>query len=173
LLFVRGNNDRGGGARALAETEVVERGGRALYVLHDLHELDLDPRAAGFDAVIVGHSHVRASSRRDGVPLSDRAARSAALPAPRLRGAPRGPNAHGLEAEILTPMSDLAAPLDRYRDVVRPEWIDHNQHNDMGYYLVVFDYATTSSSPGVGSNAAPCRARAHHLLPGGARDLPP
>jgi acyl-CoA thioester hydrolase len=36
----------------------------------------------------------------------------------------------------------LDAPLDRYRDVVRPEWIDHNRHMNVGYYLVVFDYAT-------------------------------
>ena len=36
----------------------------------------------------------------------------------------------------------IAAPLDRYRDVVRPEWIDHNRHLNMGYYLVVFDLAT-------------------------------
>lgn len=35
-----------------------------------------------------------------------------------------------------------AAPFDVYRDVVRPEWIDHNRHMNMGYYLVVFDYAT-------------------------------
>ena len=39
-------------------------------------------------------------------------------------------------------MSDIAAPFDAYRDVVRPEWIDHNGHMNMGYYLVVFDYAT-------------------------------
>ncbi|HEX3176966.1 MAG TPA: thioesterase family protein [Methylomirabilota bacterium] len=39
-------------------------------------------------------------------------------------------------------MSDLAAPLDAYRDAVRPEWIDHNEHMNMGYYLVVFDFAT-------------------------------
>src|SRR5467141_1295048 len=67
LDAVRGNNDRGRWARALAETEVVERGGRAIYVLHDLHELDLDPRAAGFDAVITGHSHQPQIERRDGV----------------------------------------------------------------------------------------------------------
>ena len=36
----------------------------------------------------------------------------------------------------------LPAPLDTYRDVVRPEWIDHNQHMNMGFYLVVFDFAT-------------------------------
>jgi len=37
---------------------------------------------------------------------------------------------------------DVAAPFDVYRDVVRPEWIDHNRHLNMGYYLVVFDLAT-------------------------------
>jgi acyl-CoA thioester hydrolase len=36
----------------------------------------------------------------------------------------------------------IAAPFDLYRDVVRPEWIDHNRHMNMGYYLVVFDFAT-------------------------------
>jgi acyl-CoA thioester hydrolase len=37
---------------------------------------------------------------------------------------------------------DIAAPLDAYRDVVRPEWIDTNDHMNVGYYLVVFDLAT-------------------------------
>lgn len=36
----------------------------------------------------------------------------------------------------------IVAPFDAYRDVVRPEWIDHNGHMNMGYYLVVFDFAT-------------------------------
>jgi acyl-CoA thioester hydrolase len=39
-------------------------------------------------------------------------------------------------------VTDIPVPFDAYRDVVRPEWIDHNQHMNMGYYLVVFDYAT-------------------------------
>jgi uncharacterized protein len=64
---VRGNNDRGGWARDIPETQVVEIGGVALYVLHDLHGLDLDPRAAGFAAVIAGHSHQPRQERRDGV----------------------------------------------------------------------------------------------------------
>jgi acyl-CoA thioester hydrolase len=37
---------------------------------------------------------------------------------------------------------DESAPFDRYRDIVRPEWIDHNGHMNVGYYGVVFDYAT-------------------------------
>jgi putative phosphoesterase len=57
VTAVRGNNDRGRWAADIPETEVVEVGGVSLYLLHDLHELDLEPRAAGFAAVISGHSH--------------------------------------------------------------------------------------------------------------------
>ena len=67
VVAVRGNNDRGPWAAALAETEVVASGGRSLYVLHDLAQLDLDPRAAGFDAVIAGHSHQPRVERCDGI----------------------------------------------------------------------------------------------------------
>ena len=51
-------------------------------------------------------------------------------------------------------MSDLAAPFDGYRDVVRPQWIDHNQHMNMGYYLVVFDFATDEFFRWVGLDEA-------------------
>jgi acyl-CoA thioester hydrolase len=40
------------------------------------------------------------------------------------------------------PESEIQAPFDGYRDVVRAEWIDHNRHMNMGYYVVVFDLAT-------------------------------
>ena len=56
-------------------------------------------------------------------------------------------------------MSDLAAPLDRYRDVVRPEWIDHNGHMNMGYYLVVFDLATDEFMRWIGLDAGHRDAR--------------
>ena len=67
VLAVRGNNDRDPWAKTIAETEVAEIDGRMLYVLHDLKELDLDPRAAGFAAVIAGHSHKPSIDTRDGV----------------------------------------------------------------------------------------------------------
>ena len=56
-------------------------------------------------------------------------------------------------------MSELAAPLDRYRDVVRHEWIDHNGHMNMGYYLVVFDFATDEFFRWVGLGEAHRTAR--------------
>jgi putative phosphoesterase len=67
VTAVRGNNDRGGWAADIPATEVVEVGGVSLYLLHDLHELDLEPRAAGFAAVISGHSHQPRLEERDGL----------------------------------------------------------------------------------------------------------
>jgi uncharacterized protein len=67
VIAVRGNNDKGAWAQALPATEVVEVEGVALYVLHDVHALDLDPVAAGFQAVISGHSHRPAMAKRQGV----------------------------------------------------------------------------------------------------------
>src|SRR5262249_30351586 len=54
---VRGNNDHGAWAARLPATDIVEVAGRVLYVIHDVKGLDVDPAAAGFDAVIAGHSH--------------------------------------------------------------------------------------------------------------------
>ena len=65
VVAVRGNNDRGTWAATLANSEVVEIDRTLLYVLHDIQALDLDPAAAGFQAVISGHSH-RPSLREDG-----------------------------------------------------------------------------------------------------------
>jgi hypothetical protein len=67
VTAIRGNNDRDAWARALPETEAVEVGGVWLYVVHDVHALDLDPRAAGFAAVISGHSHRPGIEERHGV----------------------------------------------------------------------------------------------------------
>lgn len=64
---VRGNVDRGAWARELPLDRVVEAGPHQLYVLHILDDLDLDPAAAGFAAVIYGHSHRPHRERRGGV----------------------------------------------------------------------------------------------------------
>lgn len=64
---VRGNTDRDEWSRDLPATEVVEVGSVLLYILHDLATLDLDPAAAGFAAVVYGHSHRPAQETRQGV----------------------------------------------------------------------------------------------------------
>jgi putative phosphoesterase len=67
VTAVRGNNDHGPWAEKLSLTEALEIGGVVLYALHDVKQLDLDPRAAGFAAVIAGHSHQPTQEERDGV----------------------------------------------------------------------------------------------------------
>ncbi len=64
---VRGNTDRGAWAADLPHTRVVEVGSILIYVLHELFTLDLDPAAAGFAAVIFGHSHSPLMERKNGV----------------------------------------------------------------------------------------------------------
>ena len=64
---VRGNNDAGAWARHVPDTASVGVERARLLVLHDLHDLALDPAAAGFAAVIAGHSHRPRLEERGGV----------------------------------------------------------------------------------------------------------
>ena len=64
---ISGNIDVRPWARKFPPTDVVEVADVFLYVLHDLKQLDLDPRAAGFAAVISGHSHKPSIVVRDSV----------------------------------------------------------------------------------------------------------
>ena len=64
---VRGNNDRSSWAHEIPTWAVIEIDKTWLYVLHDVHELDLDPRGGGFAAVITGHSHRPKIEDRQGV----------------------------------------------------------------------------------------------------------
>ena len=67
VMAVRGNVDRGEWASRLPLSRTVELGGRSIYLLHILDDLDLDPVAAGVSAVVFGHSHKPSSEERDGV----------------------------------------------------------------------------------------------------------
>jgi len=67
LTAVRGNVDREPWARKLPETQVLEAGGISIYVLHSVADLDLKPEAAGFAAVVSGHSHIPKQEVRNGV----------------------------------------------------------------------------------------------------------
>ena len=67
LHVVCGNIDNGSWAAALPQTELVEVGGHRFFVLHDIAQLDADPVAAGFAAVVFGHSHRPSIETRNGV----------------------------------------------------------------------------------------------------------
>ena len=67
VTAVRGNNDKGSWADVIAHTEVLQIGAILIYVIHDIAELDLDPKAGGFHVVVSGHSHKPSVEKRDGV----------------------------------------------------------------------------------------------------------
>jgi putative phosphoesterase len=67
VTAVRGNVDREKWAQKIPQTAVLEVGGVSIYVLHNLDELDLKPQAAGFAAVIYGHSHMPKLEEKAGV----------------------------------------------------------------------------------------------------------
>jgi putative phosphoesterase len=67
VTAISGNIDVEGPCSHLSATEVVTLHGHTFYMLHDRQALDLDPAAAGFAAVISGHSHRPLIEWRNGV----------------------------------------------------------------------------------------------------------
>ena len=67
LSAVRGNNDRGRWAEAVPATALVELEGLRLYVIHDLADLAIDPKAERVRVVVSGHSHRPKAEERNGV----------------------------------------------------------------------------------------------------------
>jgi uncharacterized protein len=67
LTVVRGNVDHGRWAQGIPLTQVVPIGDHLIYVLHDRDALSINPAAAGFAAVIYGHSHRPLIETRHGV----------------------------------------------------------------------------------------------------------
>jgi uncharacterized protein len=67
VVAVRGNVDKAPWTAGLQMTTVVEAGPAIMYVLHDIHDLDLDPASAHFNVVVSGHSHKPRKELRSGV----------------------------------------------------------------------------------------------------------
>ena len=90
VTAIRGNVDLTGNIALLPATEIVRLGDSRLtaYLVHSVHDLDIDPAAAGVALVISGHSHA---------PLHVRTERGR-LPEPGQRGstAVQAAHKHGL-----------------------------------------------------------------------------
>jgi putative phosphoesterase len=67
VTAIRGNVDTQGACAELPVTEAVELGGKLFYLVHSVHDLDIDPVAAGVDVVVSGHSHRSGVETRNGV----------------------------------------------------------------------------------------------------------
>jgi putative phosphoesterase len=67
VTAVRGNVDGGRLAEVLPMDAVVSIGGAGIYLLHNLRDMDIDPKAAGIAAVVSGHTHTPLIETLDGV----------------------------------------------------------------------------------------------------------
>jgi putative phosphoesterase len=67
VTAIRGNVDREPWTQHFPETQVVELAGVSIYILHDGNVIDLNPKAAGFAAVISGHTHQPKQEIKSGV----------------------------------------------------------------------------------------------------------
>lgn len=67
VMAVRGNMDHGSWSHTLPIREMVEIEGIFFYILHDLHQLDLDPYTAGIHVVVSGHTHQPEVFNKNGV----------------------------------------------------------------------------------------------------------
>lgn len=67
VTAIRGNVDTSGACAELPATEAVELGGKLFYLVHSVHDLDIDPVAAGVAVVVSGHSHKPGIELRSGV----------------------------------------------------------------------------------------------------------
>ena len=67
VTAIRGNVDVSGACAKLPATDVVELGGKLFYLVHSVHDLDINPAAAGVAMVVSGHSHKASVQVRDGV----------------------------------------------------------------------------------------------------------
>lgn len=67
VTAIRGNVDKGSWCSRHPEFEVIEFKGFVIYMLHNLQELNLDPKGGGFAAVVFGHSHQPKNETLDGI----------------------------------------------------------------------------------------------------------
>jgi putative phosphoesterase len=67
VTAIRGNVDVQGECAELPATDVVELSGKLFYLVHSVHDLDINPVVAGVAVVVSGHSHKASVEVRDGV----------------------------------------------------------------------------------------------------------
>lgn len=67
VTAIRGNVDAAGPCAELPATDVVELAGKLFYLVHSMHDLDINPAAAGVAVVVSGHSHKPSIETKNGV----------------------------------------------------------------------------------------------------------
>ena len=67
VTAIRGNIDTHGPCADLPATEAIELAGHLFYLVHSLHDLDINPRQAGVSCLVTGHSHKPLIAEQNGI----------------------------------------------------------------------------------------------------------
>ncbi len=67
VTAVRGNNDREAWAEAIPEQQTLQVGAVSIHLLHIAKELTLEPKTAGVQVVVSGHSHQPLIEEQQGI----------------------------------------------------------------------------------------------------------
>jgi putative phosphoesterase len=67
VTAIRGNVDVSGPCARLPSTDFVELAGKTFYLIHSVHDLDINPVVADVAVVVSGHSHKASVETLDGV----------------------------------------------------------------------------------------------------------
>jgi len=67
VFAIRGNNDREAWAKKIPDILKLRINRARLYIIHNVNDLEIDPAAEGFHAVISGHSHKPVFAIRGGI----------------------------------------------------------------------------------------------------------
>ena len=67
VTAIRGNVDTHGDCAKLPATEMISLAGKTFYLVHSVHDLDVNAEAAGVECVVSGHSHKPSIENRRGV----------------------------------------------------------------------------------------------------------
>ena len=67
VTAIRGNIGTHGPCADLPATEAIELAGHLFYLVHSLHDLDINPRQAGVSCLVTGHSHKPLIAEQNGI----------------------------------------------------------------------------------------------------------
>lgn len=67
VVSVKGNSDAGFWSINLQLTQCIEFETKTIYLIHDRNNLDLNPRDAGIDIIVSGHTHMPSISYTDDI----------------------------------------------------------------------------------------------------------
>lgn len=64
---IRGNIDKEEWTKQFSETKIVKVDNIVIYVIHNIKEMNIDPKKEGFNIIVYGHSHKHSKHIKDNI----------------------------------------------------------------------------------------------------------